>query len=551
MEGILMKKLTKTLLLTAALSAGLSMPAMAANVQAALPGFPVTLNGTVIDNSYRQYPLLVYNNITYFPMTYYDCRFLGVETEWTQTDGLKIEKSNLTGAYHQQNVQQKNGGKATAQLATGKIAVNGKAITNSKEQYPLLVYRDVTYFPLTWRFAVDEFGWKYSYDNKNGLVIDAGNVKTSSVTLSDGRKSTYEDKSDIFDFAIDKQYLYYEGEQGTVYRRPLTALSDDKQRKQVGTIPYEDFYFTGYPLAEITEMGGSVYYRYHTGGASTGGDCLYRVEGGTVSKDLIQRSYDPFVDFGDFCIQIDGPVVGGTPAVSMTYLGKDGTTKAVGATGYCYSVNSSGYDKQRKRLYVTAYQKNADTGNAGESYLYGVNLTTNATEKLSEKVVSNYQAAGDCIYYLSYTKADGANDANYSQRYLYRLDLATEKDQYLGLVGSSDKTFSTLYAAAQNGVYYRSQENGNLLFWNQQTGKTETINAGFKVNQLYSQNGYIVAHFAETAKNPYRLMVFASSGQTMKQVYATADCSDKAVVNADGLLVYRLEGTNQLVQVQL
>ncbi len=78
------------------------MPAMAANVQATLPSFPVTLNGTVIDNSYRQYPLLVYNNITYFPMTHYDCRFLGVETEWTQANGLKIE-----GAYHQQNMQQK------------------------------------------------------------------------------------------------------------------------------------------------------------------------------------------------------------------------------------------------------------------------------------------------------------------------------------------------------------------------------------------------------------------------------------------------------------
>ncbi len=74
-EGIMMKKFVKTVFLTAALTAGLSMPAMAANVQVALPNFPVTLNGTAIDNSYRQYPLLVYNNITYFPMTYYDCRF--------------------------------------------------------------------------------------------------------------------------------------------------------------------------------------------------------------------------------------------------------------------------------------------------------------------------------------------------------------------------------------------------------------------------------------------------------------------------------------------
>ena len=53
-------------------------------------------------------------------------------------------------------------------------------------------------------------------------------------------------------------------------------------------------------------------------------------------------------------------------------------------------------------------------------------------------------------------------------------------------------------------------------------------------------------------ENPYRLMVFAPSGADHEgKVYATADCSDKAVINADGLLVYRLEGTNQLVQVQL
>lgn len=546
-----MKQLSKTLLLTAALSVGLSMPTMAANVQATLPSFPVTLNGTTVDNSYRQYPLLVYNNITYFPMTYYDCRFLGVETEWTQIGGLKIEKSNSAGAYHQQNVQKKNSGKAAAQVATGKIAVNGKTIANSKEQYPLLVYRDVTYFPLTWRFAVDEFGWRYSYDNKNGLVIDAGNVKTTSVTLSDVRKPISNDKTDIFDFAIDKQYLYYEGANGSVYRRPMAALGDDKQRKQVGAIPYEDFYFTGYPLVAITEMGGSIYYRYHTDGASMGGDYLYRVEGATVSNDLMQCSYDQFVDFGDFCMQIAGTVVGGTPAVPMTYIGKDGTTKAVGAEGYCYGINDSGYDKKRNQLYVTAVQKDADTGNVGKSYLYAVNLTNSATKKLSEKVVSNYQTVGDSIYYLSYTKTDGTNDINYSQRYLYCLDLTTHKEQYLGLVGSSDTTFTPLYAAMQNGIYYRSQENGNLLFWNKQTGKTETINPGFKVNQLYSQNGYVIAHFAETAKNPYRLMVFAPSGQTMKQVYATADCSDKAVVNANGLLMYRLEGTNQLVKIQL
>ena len=110
---------------------------------------------------------------------------------------------------------------------------------------------------------------------------------------------------------------------------------------------------------------------------------------------------------------------------------------------------------------------------------------------------------------------------------------------------------TVVYAATKNGVYYRDAEDGHLIYANRYTGEKEILNAGQKVKGLTECNGYIVAHFVETPENPYRLMVFAPSGRTMKQVYATADCSDKAVINANGLLIYRLEGTNQLVQVQL
>ena len=44
-----------------------------------------------------------------------------------------------------------NKNKYTASVAAYNIVVNGKKIQNSKEQYPLLQFRDVTYFPLTWR----------------------------------------------------------------------------------------------------------------------------------------------------------------------------------------------------------------------------------------------------------------------------------------------------------------------------------------------------------------------------------------------------------------
>lgn len=54
-------------------------PAYAANrlttVTVTLPTFNVVLNDINIDNHYSKYPLIVYKDITYFPMTYSDCRF--------------------------------------------------------------------------------------------------------------------------------------------------------------------------------------------------------------------------------------------------------------------------------------------------------------------------------------------------------------------------------------------------------------------------------------------------------------------------------------------
>lgn len=53
-----------------------------------LPTFPVTLNGLKLENSTSQFPLLVYQDVTYFPMTFYDCGLLGIETQWDQKEGF-------------------------------------------------------------------------------------------------------------------------------------------------------------------------------------------------------------------------------------------------------------------------------------------------------------------------------------------------------------------------------------------------------------------------------------------------------------------------------
>lgn len=158
----------------------LMVPANAFGAQAvdvALPTFAVTINGIETDSANSQYPFLVYKDITYVPMTYNDARLLGLNSAWSEQNGLRIDKiptfDAQSAAQHYQPYKAANPNDSTgkAVLAEFAVTVGGEAIDNLSEEYPLLVYRDVTYFPLTWRFAVEKFGWKYNFDAQSGLVI--------------------------------------------------------------------------------------------------------------------------------------------------------------------------------------------------------------------------------------------------------------------------------------------------------------------------------------------------------------------------------------------
>lgn len=167
------KKWIAATVLSAFLLTGAPTAAMAQNVTVTLPTFPVTLNGYEMQPTYDEYPVLVYQNITYFPMTGYYGGFLGLDTRWADNT-LTVKKELATSKnlrWYEKKEANKN--KYTASVATYNIVVNGKKIQNSKEQYPLLRFRDVTYFPLTWRFAVEEFGWEYTFDAKSGLKINS------------------------------------------------------------------------------------------------------------------------------------------------------------------------------------------------------------------------------------------------------------------------------------------------------------------------------------------------------------------------------------------
>jgi len=163
-------------------------------VTVTLPSFPVALNELRFDNnSYEKYPLLVYKDITYFPMTYYQSNLLNLNTHWTTEDGLIIVRGNPEipkEFLYETPISNKNSRTQAATVVDANVTVNGKVIDNKNEPYPLLIFRDITYFPLTWRFAVEEFGWNYTFDNTAGLIISAdnffytSNVRTPSAVFA-------------------------------------------------------------------------------------------------------------------------------------------------------------------------------------------------------------------------------------------------------------------------------------------------------------------------------------------------------------------------------
>lgn len=92
-----------------------------AKVAVTLPAFTVELNGVKIDNTYNQYPLIVYKDITYFPMTFYDSRLMGLETEWSVEKGLEIEQTGVVGEYRKNKKKSKNAYRNWASILPSRL----------------------------------------------------------------------------------------------------------------------------------------------------------------------------------------------------------------------------------------------------------------------------------------------------------------------------------------------------------------------------------------------------------------------------------------------
>lgn len=341
-----------------------------------LPSFDVKINDTAFPSENREYPLIVYNDIIYFPMTYYDARFLGLKTVWNDgTKTLEITKSDATAGYREYKYDGKNPLSDTASVCSFNITVNGKAIDNKSEKYPLLVYRDVTYFPLTWRFAVDEFGWKYSFSQSDGLNITSEGTALRSFTLPKMGKYSA--------IGADEDYYYYSGDDNKIYR--LLKNTDNSTPEaifSIDVIENDTYYSDGIILPSFEYTKGKVYFTYHTGGATIGSDHRYVINSdGTCKKSNGGTRSFAGIGFNAYQIEAD----------SFTVTRYNDGSK--GSTTVYYEFDT---DEEMTEISLEgvvlgeSFDKESDKISTVEPYILGSKIYLVGYEKTKEKNSSLY-----------------------------------------------------------------------------------------------------------------------------------------------------------------
>lgn len=179
----------------------------AQSVKVKIAPFYTQIEDVSVDNRYVEFPLITYKDVTYFPMTYDLCAMLDISVGFDSQQGLYITKH-----YYETEsdyVPSLFGGDATnyynteypAVMPTYPVYLNGIRIDNSKEEYPLLNFRNVTYFPMTWRFAYEElnFDIDFSLDDYSFILEKGERPSMAYVYKADEKSAFLEDRIDVYE----------------------------------------------------------------------------------------------------------------------------------------------------------------------------------------------------------------------------------------------------------------------------------------------------------------------------------------------------------------
>lgn len=90
-------------------------------------------------------------------MTWNYTQALGLEVNWDATAGFSIKKTEGSAAklILDTGIPSSN---LYAKYPDFNLFLNDTWIDNGAEEYPVLVLNDIVYFPMTWKFAVEQLG---------------------------------------------------------------------------------------------------------------------------------------------------------------------------------------------------------------------------------------------------------------------------------------------------------------------------------------------------------------------------------------------------------
>ena len=520
---------------------------------AVLPAFDVHFNGNKVDSTYREYPLLVYKDITYFPMTYFDSRHLGLVTEWDgETNTLTISKKNINSvltAYKSENKNVKNN---NVTICNFNIAVNGKVIDNKSEPYPLLTFRDVTYFPLTWRFAADEFLWEYSFDGENGLKINSSNHRVKMLDLS-----ALEMVGAYDGFTCDGEYYYHHNSaNGNIYRTPIDDLSNQEVVHHIGS---------GVP-AGLSYTDGKVYLSYRSGGATHGVTYQYYInKDKTLTKaasphsssvgasthyyaygDGVKADLSFFTGLWEFCYYIgEDKTEVEIPGMSFGTPGRHSSDEVIPPQIVGDNIYAIGYKGEEKiKTLISINVKSGEileiASNVDNFEAYDTFISTKSGSRI--KII--YSSNGKLYQYHTETKE------------LFEID--NDSNPLIGMVPMVRKDISTTISNPYTGMYVITgdEEGYSVFMFDDYRGKDPQPRQGtlimeFSPKTSFSyQNGYLIAR--DKSENPEaRLVVFDPwNGFYVKSPFKSADDATAVTIYGNTLIYKNIE-TGEFCEVKL
>lgn len=438
----------------------ISVQAQSNEVKVTLPTFDVKLNGIKVDTAYSEYPLLVYKDITYFPFTYNDCRFLGLETDWNPDEGLSIKNTGIYSPYKPYERSSNNNSTYKATIPNFKINIDGSNIDNRAEEYSLLNFRGVTYFPLTWKFAVDTFDWNYDFNDETGLNISTKQLSPIQVDLD------ILDGSDIS--IIGKSIYYVKNSNGIngIYKFM------DQQDKLIFELPSKISLY-----ASFLKHGSESCFSYYTGGAVMGSYHYYKINEDDSVTEIISGKNHP-LEYKDGLIILDSFM----PVYSENLLYKNGEEiieLGNKSSLYGWIVKDDGsyiFDKKMQIIDDWLYIKASNVMDMSYlNQLFRINLIDYTEEKVNSMNSLSFKIEGQQIYLHGY-----------DDHLLYKQSI---NDNEINTV--SDMAVES-YDVLNSNVYF-IQEKTNELYRCDEYNNANLVLPGFKASNIVVEDNYIVA----------------------------------------------------------